>query len=188
MLLPFPRETEMAAAFFREAARHLQDARILHRSKRHPGSITSAMKAVELGLKSVLLLHGARSWLDSALQTHGVLAEINKTPQLTQSLLNAISSHDAQLPADIELLEQLTPFKPDIKKLEISQAANTEYPFFAFVPGAPPISTFQLYTPEQYYSLADSEKYFQTAHRTLSALQQLSPEVRKWKVRLCQPL
>ena len=56
MLLPFPRESEMAEAFFREAAHHLQDARILQRNKRHPGSITSAMKAVELGTKIAAFL------------------------------------------------------------------------------------------------------------------------------------
>ncbi len=188
MLLPFPRESEMAEAFFREAARHLQDARILQRNKRHPGSITSAMKAVELGLKSLLFLHGARGWLDPALQTHNVFAELNKTPLLTQSLLDALSNQDAQLPSDIELLEQLIPFKPDIKKLEISQAANTEYPFFAFLTGNPPTATLQLYTPESYYSAANSQKHFQTAHRVLSALQQLSPEVRAWKIRLCRLL
>ena len=188
MLLPFPREAEMAQAFFREAARHLQDARILHRSRRHPGSITSAMKAVELGLKSVLFLYGARGWLDPPLQVHNVFAEMNKMPLLTQNLLDALSNHDAQLPSDIELLEQLTPSKPDIKKMEMSQAANTEYPFFAFLTGTPPAMTLQLYTPENYYSGGDSRKHFQTAHRTLFALQQLSPEVRAWKIRLCRIL
>ena len=178
----------MAEAFFREAARHLQDARILHRNERHPGSITSAMKAVELGLKSVLFLYGARGWLDPALQTHNVFAEMNKTPLLTQSLLDVLSNHDAQLPSDIELLEQLTPFKPDIKKLEMSQAANTEYPFFAFLMGMPPAATLQLYMPERYFSPANSQKHFQTAHRVLSALQQLSPEIRAWRVRLCRLL
>ncbi len=63
MLIPFPREGQMAEAFYREAARHLQDARVLHRSQRHPGSITSAMKAVELGLKSVLIIDGATGWM-----------------------------------------------------------------------------------------------------------------------------
>ena len=119
----------MAEAFFREAARHLQDARIFYQNRRHPCSITSAMKAVELGLKSALLLHGATGWLDAALQTHKVFAEINKTPLLTQGFLTALSNYDAALPSDIELLEELTPFKPDIKKLEMSHAANTEYLF-----------------------------------------------------------
>lgn len=188
MLLPFPREEQMAEAFFREAARHLQDAQIFHRNQRHPGSITSAMKAVELGLKSVLLLYGAVGWLDSALQTHKVFAEINKTTLLTQGFLDALSNHDVTLPSDIELLEELTPFKPDIRKLEMKDAANTEYPFFAFVPGAPPNTTFQLFTPGTYYTSADSQKHFRTAYRPLSALQALSPEVKAWKVRLCRPI
>lgn len=178
----------MAEAFFGEAARHLQDARISHRKQRHPGSITSAMKAVELGLKSILFLHGAAGWLEAALQTHKVFAEINKTSLLTQGFLTTLSNYDAALPSDIELLEELTPFKPDIKKLEMSHAANTEYPFFAFVPGAPPNTTFQLFTPGTYYTPADSLKHFRTAHRLLSALQHLSPEISAWKVRLCRPL
>lgn len=73
-----------------------------------------------------------------------------------------------------------------IMKLEMKDAANTEYPFFAFVPGAPPNTTFQLFTPETYYTPADSLKHFRTAHRLLSALQVLSPEVKAWKIRLCR--
>ena len=72
------------------------------------------MKAVELGLKSMLLLYGAAGWLDAALQTHKVFAEINKTALLTQGFLDALSNHDTALPSDIELLEELVPFKPDI--------------------------------------------------------------------------
>ena len=115
MLLPFPREGQMAEAFFREAARHLQDARILHRNDRPAGSITSAMKAVELGLKSILFLHGAAGWLTAALQTHAVLTEIEKTTLMTQEFLNALTNYDASLLPDIRLLEELTPFKPDIR-------------------------------------------------------------------------
>jgi len=188
MLLLFPKEAEMAEAFFREAARHLQDARILHRSGRHPASVTSAMKAVELGLKSILLLYGATGWLSSALQTHKVFGELKKTVPLTQKLMNALSNYDTSLPSDIELLEELTPFKPDVKKLEMSDAANTEYPFFALVPGSRSTSTFQLYEPETYYSSANSQKHFRTAHRLLSALQALSPEIKAWKIRLCHPI
>ena len=187
-MLPFPTETEMAAAFFQEAARHLQDARILHRCGRFPGSVTSAMKAVELSLKSMLLLYGATGWLGATLQTHKVFAEIKKTPFLTQDFTNALSNYDTFLPSDIELLEELTPFKPDVKKLEMSEAANTEYPFFALVPGTQANAAFQLYMPETYYSSADSQKHFQTAYRLLSALQALSPQIKAWKIRLCRPL
>ncbi len=188
MLLPFPREEKLAKAFFQEAARHLQDARIFYRNQRHPGSITSSMKAVELSLKSILFLHGAVGWLDSALQTHKVFAEISKTPFLTQHFLDALSNYDTALLSDLALLEELVPFKPDIKKLEMSHAANTEYPFFAFVPGPPPSTTFQLYTPETFYTASDSRKHFLTAHRLLSALQALFPETKAWKIRLCRSL
>lgn len=188
MLLPFPREKQMAESFFREATRHLQDARILHRSQRHPASITSSMKAAELGLKSALLLSGASGWLEAALQTHCVFAEINKQTFLTQTFLDALQNYDTSLPSDIKLMEELVPFKPDIKKLEISQAGNTEYPFFAFVPGTSPSTDAKLYLPETYFTSADSEKHFGTAHRLLSALQALAPEIKAWKMRLCQTL
>ncbi len=188
MLLPFPREEQMAKAFFQEAARHLQDARVLHLSQRFPGSITSTMKAVELSLKSVLVVNGAAGWLEPALQTHRVFGEITRSALLTQKFLDALSNYDAQLFFDIELLEKLVPLKPDIKKLEISQAGNTEYPFFAFVPGANPSITARLYQPETYFTSADSAKHFSTAHRLLSALAMLDPEIKDWKVVLCQPL
>ncbi len=109
-----------------------------------------------------------------------------------QNFLAALTAYDADLPFDIGLLEKLVPSKPDINKLEISQAANTEYPFFASVrvpvPSAPPDIVSQLYLPEAYFTSAESVKHFGTAHRLLSALQALSPEIKDWKVRLCQPL
>ncbi len=159
----------MAKAFFQEATRHLQDARVLHRAQRFAGSVTSSMKATELGLKSVLFQYGATGWLEPALQTHRVFAEINRSSLLTQNFLDALSNYDAQLSFDIELLEELVPFKPDIKKLEISQAGNTEYPFFAFVPGTVPSTTAKMYQPEAYFTSTDSEKHFGTAHRLESA-------------------
>lgn len=178
----------MAQAFFREAVRHLQDARVLHVSRRPSGSITSAMKAVELALKSTLFLYGAARWMDTALNTHSVLGAIQGSKVFTQAFLDALANHDTALLSDIELLEELVPAKPDVKKLEVSQAANTEYPFFAFVPGALPSTAFRLYTPGMYFTGSDSRKHFDTAYRLLSSLQALSPEMAGWRVRLCRPV
>ncbi len=69
--VPFPSNDEVAHAYFSEAARHLQDARTLHDGARPAGSVTSAMKAVELSLKSLLILHSIRGWND--LMTHKVM-------------------------------------------------------------------------------------------------------------------
>lgn len=188
MLLPFPRESQMARALFAEAARHLQDARILHSNKRYAGSITSTMKAVELGLKSVLVLYGATGWLDPVLHSHNVFAEIIKLPTVTQSFLNALENYDSALLDDLKLLEQFIPAKPDVKKLTYAEAANTEYPFFAFMPGSMPSASLTLYSPGEHFTQAESVKHFQTAYRLLTALMALSPEIKNWKVRLCRNL
>lgn len=42
----FPHQDEFARKFFAEAVRHLDDARVLHRARRYPGSITSSQKAL----------------------------------------------------------------------------------------------------------------------------------------------
>ena len=187
-LLPFPRENQYAQALFNEACRHLADARILHVGKRYAGSITSTMKAVELSLKASIILYGGSNWLDSALQTHNVFAEIKKWPNVTQSFLDILHTHDPTLLADLEVLERLIPNKPDLKKLEYELAANTEYPFFAFIPGAMPSLSIMLYLPGLHFTQAESIKHFQTAYRLVTALQTLSPEMAAWKARLCRML
>ncbi len=187
-LLPFPGERELAQAYFREAARHLGDARVLYVRHRHAASLTSTMKAVELGLKSVLILHGAGRWLNDALESHNVLAKLKGSSSTTQSLLDALTGYDATLLSDIELLEKLTPVKQDAKKLEFEVAANTEYPFFAFLPGSLHGQTPSLYTPGTHFSGSESRQHFQTAYRLLKALPLLSPEMKGWKIPLCRPL
>ena len=187
-LFPFPRESQYAQALFQEACRHLVDARVLHVARRYAASITSTMKTVELGLKASIVLYGGNGWLDSALLSHNVFAELKKWPIVTQSFLDSLQTHDPKLPADLELLERLIPLKPDLRKLEYDEAVNTEYPFFAFVTGANPSLNVSLYMPGQHFSQTDSARHFQTARRLILALQTLSPEIAAWNVRLSRSL
>ena len=184
-LFPLPRANELARAYYQEAARHLEDAWILHQAQRYAGSITSSMKAVELGVKSVLILNGASGWLDDILRTHDILKGIEGHPNITLSFLDALGRHDSTLQSDIKLLEALVPVKQDVKKLEYEVAANTEYPFFAFKSGSPPSASLQLYAPGSHFVSSDSEKHFRTARRLLEALKKLEPEIKRWKVPLC---
>ncbi len=146
------------------------------------------MKAVELALKSALTLYGAAGWLDSALLSHDVFGEASRSPDVTKTFLDALENYDPFLPDDIRRLERLVPNKTNIKKLTYDDAANTEYPFFAFVSGTTPSLSLKLYSPATEFKLDDSRKHFQTAFRLLIALSSLSPEMKSWKVRFCRPL
>ena len=65
----FPSSDSLARAFYKEAVRHLTDAHCLHTVGSAAGAITSAMKATELGAKSVLILENALGIYDRVL-TH----------------------------------------------------------------------------------------------------------------------
>lgn len=185
-LLPFPKDEDVARAFFAEAVRHLQDARVLHVSTRYAAAMTSSMKAVELSLKSLLIVHGASRWLDNALNSHAVLKEMSNVTSVSEPLLDAIETFDSTLLGDIKLLEKLVPSKINVSRLTFDEAANTEYPFLAFDPSA--ISTLTLYSPSHAFRDADSLHSFRTAYRLLHALKSLSPEIQVWKTRLCRSL
>ena len=187
-LLLFPREVEFAKTYFAEAARHLQDARILHRNRRFAGSITSSMKAVELGLKTPLYLYGGRGWLESALHTHTVLAEIRKSDQVSQKLIDLLSNYDSNLLSEIKALEGLVPVRQDVKKLDFEEAVNTEYPFFAFQSGNNPSYNLSLYSPGAHFSEDESKTHYRTALRLLNALKNLSSEIKAWKTPLGRDL
>lgn len=181
--LPFPRDNELAHAYFSEAARHLQDARILHAASRYAGAITSTMKAVELGLKSLLILHGVRGWHD--LNTHRIMG-VAKTISVFDSLLDALKSQHPTLISDVEEIERLVPDKQSLGKLKFEDAQNTEYPFFATESETP--RHYRLYLPETSFDEPTSERYFLTAHRLLSSIQALSPEANAWQIALSSPL
>ena len=100
-LLPLPREGQMSRALYEEAARHLQDARILHTKSTLPRFHylydESRRACIKISPHSVW---GFR-WLDAALQTHKVFDEVSKSPDVTKTFLDALENHDPFLPDDI---------------------------------------------------------------------------------------
>lgn len=176
----FPKHGDYARSLFTEATRHLLDARILHLADRYPGSITSSLKAVELSLKALLLLDGTTTLLDKLFQTHNVFTNV-VSKYFKTTHLDILSTYDAWLPSDLIQLELLIPGRQDIQNMDIIQAANTEYPFFAQYSPAIPV----LYMPGFYFIQTNSEKHFRTTHRLLFALQTLYPEITAWSIPLC---
>ena len=181
--LPFPHDDDLARAYFSEAIRHLQDARVLHEVGRYAGAITSTMKATELGLKSLMILYGIRGWHD--LNTHRMMTVV-KFP-IFDNLLTALKSHYPTVVSDVEEIERLVPEKQSLSKLTFIDAQNTEYPFFAEEAAINP-RRYRLYLPEAYFDKRTSEEYFQTAHRLLSTIQTISPEASAWGLVVCPSL
>ncbi len=177
--VPLPGDSEMARAYFSEAIRHLQDARILHEAGRYAGAITSAMKAAELGLKSVLILYGVRGWHD--LLTHRVIATV-KSISILDDLMDALKSQYPSIVLEVEELERLVPDRQNLSKLALADAQNTEYPFFAEEFNLS--RNYRLYLPEIHFDEAKSVTSFRTALRLLSAIQAISPEVSAWGLML----
>ncbi len=66
----FPGPEVLARAFYEEAVRHLTDSYCLHHGGSAAGAIASAMKAGELGAKSVLILQNALGIYDRVFNTH----------------------------------------------------------------------------------------------------------------------
>lgn len=142
------------------------------------------MKSVELGLKSILYMHGAAGWLQDALKAHDVMTRIATTGEATKVFREALRQQDTALITDIQEMEHLVPSLPNVSNLSREKAANTEYPFFADMPG----QGFQLLLPGDYFTQAHSAKYFGTARRLLLCLPEIAPEIRRWGVRLCRSL
>lgn len=184
----FPSQDALARKFFREAARHLGDALILHDAGRFPGAINSSMKAAELGTKAVLIIHGSLGWWDQLLQTHKPLGEI-KNHVILGNLLETLIQHDPVLANEALTLEALAPSRPGRGVFDLATQANTEYPFFYLMPapagGAP---TAHLDGPGDHFNRHQSEGYYRTAHQLPAAYQVLYPKVRAWRHRLPRPL
>ena len=183
-LLGLPDDNRLANAYFKEATRHLEDARLLHDGSRYAGAITSSMKAIELGLKSLLILEGTRSWVD--LNKHEVFTKIIADQHLFRKIQDAIVTQDPTLIGEIRAIEKLVPQKQELGKLEIDVATNTEYPFFARNATPPP--DFDLYFPGTYFSETMSKRHFKTARRLLVTLQTISTFINAWSIAICSDL
>jgi hypothetical protein len=178
----FPDTEEIAKAFFEEAIRHLEDALILHRKQRHPASITSSMKAAELGLKALFILDGAMGWWPKAQDTH--------TPWNDASKVAILKRHQdilkAQLPtleADITALEKLSPGKPNLNADGPDEQANTEYPFPSFDKDrSTGLYMASMHRPDLFFDRATSEVHYTTAHKLLVTLRIHYPTIASWRI------
>ncbi len=180
----FPTAQEWARSLFEEAARHLQDARVLHLAQRYPASTASAMKAAELGLKSHLVLEGALGWWEGIHTTHTPWKTASTHPVLGPAL-RSLERHHPTLPVRIQDLELLAPSKPGSGKFQQQEEANPEYPFVSVDPTGGPASNQAIITcPSVYLMEGDSIEYYTTARDVLAAMLTLSPEIGAWSVSL----
>ena len=113
MPLPSVEMQQLACAFFLEAQRDLEDARVLHAAKRKAAAITSCQHAVEKALKTVYILVRNRR----PPMTHLMLREIDTIfPNFQKNVLRQ------RLTRWVIYLEQILPSR--------SWSKNPEYPYY----------------------------------------------------------
>lgn len=180
----FPDADAFARAFFEEGVRHLSDARVLHQKSRHASSVTSSMKAAELGIKSVLILEGAMGVYEKVFNTHKPLTEIEKHP-LLKRLNPLLEAHRADLSLNVREMESLEPTQFGKGNYDPAAGeANTEYPFLVKTLDASGNTVARLQSPQTYFDNAQSLRYYRLAHELLVALPLLYPDMKKWRVSL----
>ncbi len=177
----FPSTEQFAHAFYGEAARHLEDARILQEASRTAAAITSAMKASELGVKTVLLLDNAAGYYEKVYATHKPLTEI-ANHIILKRIPAEIDKGRKGLAFDIGQLEQLEPKKPGTEKFGVAEA-NTEYPFLMMA-GDATVKYAVLNTPTAYFPPADALKYYRLGHELLTVLAAIYPVIAAWSITL----
>jgi hypothetical protein len=184
----FPSQEEFARTLLVEALRHLEDARVLHHAARLPASVTSAMKAAEIGSKSVLILDGAMGWWEKLLSTHAPLNEIAGHPVLRRHH-STLAQYDAKLLGDAKEMERLAPTRPGAGAFEIRAEANPEYPFPSVEEDASSgMLRVRLHEPAQHFTEADSRHSYGVARDLLAAFQALYPGIQAWGFTLPDPL
>jgi len=180
----FPDTGAFALAFLEEGVRHLADARVLHQRSRHAASVTSSMKAAELGAKSALILEGAMGLYDKVFNTHKPLTEIEKHP-LLKRLNPRLEAHRTDLSLDVRVMESLEPTQFGKGNYDPAAGeANTEYPFLVKTPDALGNTVARLQSPQTYFDAAQSLRYFLLARELLAALPLLYPPMGTWRVNL----
>ena len=177
----FPTQQEYARLLFQEAVRNFRDGYVLHRNRRFAAAITSAVKAVEIGLKSLLMLDASTTMVADVFQTHRIfqayIIEMNIYKSTHASYLD---SYDPNLRRRIIELEQLIPSKPSAKKTDFTDVVNTEYPFFVATTTQPT----QLIAPGIYFGRSESAKHLKTARDVLKALLDVYPTINSWGITL----
>lgn len=133
----FPDKNALARALFEEGIRHLDDACILHIGQRYPAAIASAMKAAELGVKTIVVLDGALGWWDKIFMTHSPITEIKPVPffqhhiKTLESYVRTSGSQRQTLIGDVMEMEGLAPTRPGAQRYEVEREKNPEYPFLS---------------------------------------------------------
>jgi len=151
---------DLARAFFKEAVRYLEDAKTLHVAGSYAGSIANDLKAVEFGLKALLLLDGTAAFLTNLFQTHDVFTRIMQSKDIVFGIhIQNIDTIYQGLSGDIKTLEKLNPSSLNLEKISNDEPVNPEYPFYL----KPPNSSVTLYLPSRYFNQTDSETHFHTA-------------------------
>ena len=185
----FPERSDYAHVLWLESVRHLQDCYVLHAAARFPASISSAMKATEIAVKSLLVLDGAMAWWERLHGTHTPFTDIERNPILKRHYV-ALEGHDPDLPGRVKELERLAPSRPgsagyDLLGDRTKQEANPEYPFFtAKSDPATQTITAELLRPASFFDASASLDYCRVAHRFLSAIAAQYPEIAAWSVDL----
>ncbi len=176
---PFPEGDALAQAFFGEGLRHLEDAQILHKAGRYPAAIASAMKAAELGVKSIIILGGAMGWWDRVFTTHSPLGDISGLP-IFEHHIQTITAYNGTLVSDVMVMEKLAPAKPG-GSYDIGSQQNPEYPFLSYqrALGTNP-GEFRLNKPSMHFGEADSRRYYNTAQDLLTAVATQYATVSGW--------
>ncbi len=180
----FPDKDALARVLFEEGIRHLEDARVLHEARRYAAAIASAMKAAELGIKTVIVLDGALGWWDKTFTTHSPLTDIKALPIFRHHIV-MLEEYRNTLIREVVEMESLAPTRPGAKAFDIELEKNPEYPFLSYkVDPATGSGGFRLDAPSSYFAEADSQKYFNTAQDLLNAVATKYPAVSQWKLPL----
>lgn len=185
----FPDSDALARAFFEEGIRHLEDAHILHEAGRYPAAITSAMKAAEFGMKSVIILSGAMGWWDKIFTTHSPLSDIDsRNLPFFQPHITTLTSYSGTLITDVKVMEKLSPAKPG-GSYDMESQQNPEYPFLSYHPDpATGSGEFRLSKPSTHFGEADSKRHYNTAQDLLTAIAAQYATIGSWGLALPAPI
>ncbi len=180
----FPDKDVLARVLYTEGIRHLEDSRVLHKSERYPGAIASAMKAAEMGIKTIVVLDGAMGWWDKTFVTHSPLTDI-KALAIFRHHVATLEEYRSTLLREVVEMESLAPTKPGAKAFDIELEKNPEYPFLSYkVDSVTGSGEFRLDAPSSYFLGPDSQRYFNTAQDLLNAVTTKYPKVRLWNLDL----
>ena len=156
------------------------DGHLLHQGGSAAGAIASAMKAGELGAKSVLILQNALGIYDRVFNTHRPYTEIESHP-LLRRLTHDLDSFRAGLSSEVREMEGLEP-KPFGKRNFEAAEANTEYPFLLRTVGPSGDSITEIRRPQTHFTRVDSLRYCRIAHELLTALPALEVVIAPWRL------